>query len=467
MGGETAAWQVPGPARPAAAQAMWFFGAPLDYLTRCRAQLGPCFTLQLPQDPLRIIVAEPDLIREILELPDEVFRYDTQSFSIDMGQQSILFQDAAQHRPKRRLLTPPMHGAALRTYAAQMRACAREHIDRWGPGPLTLFDEMRALTMSVFLRSVFGVTDPERADRLGGALLSWAEDNLSPTAMLGAMIRSPHGMRAALAQHTEQARARGALGWLRWTPWGGLIAQKIALLDLMQAEIDRYRADADKDARVDVLALLARSAYDDGSPMSDRDITDQLITLMVGGYETTSQTLCWLVHMLLQAPDALQQARAEARRDGVDPAQPGAAPWLEACLKEAMRLRPIAPVVNRHLKEAVTIGGHHVPADTILWPCSFLVQRDPALWEHPDDFRPQRWIDAPRAPLSRYFPWGAGERRCLGMAFSSMEMRIVLTEMLRRVEMTQPRPQDSRPHFRGISVGARDGVRLDIDAVRP
>jgi len=420
-----------------------------------RRRHGPCFTLRIPGDPPRLVVSDPELIEAIIRLPEEAFRFDTQSFPIDMGRRSILFTDGQEHRRKRRHIGPTLGGRALAGHQERMRDIADDMIDGWLPGTeRVLAPDMRAVTLQTFVQTTLG---PRTPDTIRDGLLMWTEASLAPVMMAVSMAISPVGTRHLLADTLDRLR-EGRLTWLqRRTPWAHLAERKRALVDDVLALVRRRRGqDAPGKELVDRL-LQAGAA--DGDGMDDDDVATQILTLMIGGYETTTQSLCWCLWFLLTHPDALRRARDEALEGD-------STPWLDACIKESMRLRPIAPAVNRHLTRDVTLGGLHVPEGTILWPSSYLVQRDSELWEEPLEFRPSRWLATPRVPQGRYFPWGFGQRSCLGAAFATSEMRAVLGQLLRRVDLRIREPS-GRAAFRGISVGLRSGLPVAIDAVRP
>ena len=194
------------------------------------------------------------------------------------------------------------------------------------------------------------------------------------------------------------------------------------------------------------------------------DVVDELVTLLVGGHETTANTLAWTLYHLLAHPAALERARDESRAGAAAAARAEGVPFLDAAIKESMRLTPIAPAVSRNLRRPLRLGAYDVPAGTILWPCVYLAHRRPEVWPEPSRFRPERFLERTPAP-SEFLPFGGGCRACIGMAFASMEMRVVLAELLARVQLRLVPGARVRPEFRGITIAPSNDLRAVVDGV--
>ena len=456
---------VPGPSSLSLQQAVAFGRDPNGYLARCHAEYGDTFTLQLPRDPVRVVVCDPDDVKKVFALEPDAFRSDRQSIHFNLGPESVLFADGERHRRKRQVLAPPMHAAKLKSYAQAMLTLTDARIDELVPGrELTGYGLFRSITLDVILQTVFGVApESDRGRELSRQLCDWLEAVLTPGMFaLGLALRA-NTLRRLLEQDTARARA-GALGRRSLRPWRKIAEDKATLLRSLQADLQRRRDEGPGD-RTDVLALLVQARYEDGAPMDDEDILDQLVTLLVGGFETTTNTLAWAVFYILRDAAVLAEIRAELQRvfEGgpVDADRCGELPYLDACIRESMRLSPIAIAAPRELTKPMTLGGHAIPAGTVVWPCTYLAQRRAETWEHPERFDPRRFMDA-RAPKPNvYFPFGGGRRRCLGATFAQFEMRIVLARLLQRCDL-ELLSRDPVPQFRGIAIAPADDLRLPL-----
>jgi cytochrome P450 len=300
-------------------------------------------------------------------------------------------------------MLPPFHGSRMAGYRDMVAAIAREQIASWPRGePLRLAPRMQEITLEVVLRVIFGVRAGSRLDDLRGRVHAMVERIMSPWSLLA--------MAAAGPDRIERA------GFFR--------AARRPVDELLAEQIRERRADPGED----VLSLLLAARHDDGSPMSEQELRDELVTLLVAGHETTATALSWTAERLVRAPGGWEALRAGGER------------YAEAAAKEALRLRPVAPVVLRHLQAPMTIAGLDLPAGTVVAPSVFLVHRRPDIYPDPSRFRPERFLTQPASPAGTggdspqggtytWIPFGGGVRRCLGAAFALMELRVVLAEL--------------------------------------
>lgn len=261
----------------------------------------------------------------------------------------------------------------------------------------------------------------------------------------------------------ERRVARRLLPWQRWAD------AKATVLNLLRADITRCRAGA-AGPRSDVLAMLAAARYPDGAMMGEAQLIDELVTLLVGGHETTANTVSFALYRVLQRPDVVAEIRAELTRvfgqGPIDPLRTGELRYLDACIKESMRLTPILPAISRPVPTPVTLRGHTIPAGCDLWLAPSLTHMRPDLWDRPEQFMPERFLAGP-APTSHYFPFGGGHRTCIGRAFATVEMRIILAELLRRVDVHLSPRTSVRVGVRGSTVAPLGPLELVVERVRP
>jgi cytochrome P450 len=312
-----------------------------------------------------------------------------------------------------------------------MEDAAAEDVATWPVGrPFRLQPRMQAMTLNVILRAVFGMEAGPRRDELRVLLARLLELNTT------------------IATTLPQLRIE--LGGL--SPWGRLMRCKREVDRAVYAEIARRR---EQPARTnDVLSLLLDARDEAGDPMSDSDLRDQLLTMLVAGHETTATALAWAFERLLRHPEALARVRADL--------EAGDSAYLDAAIKESLRLRPVVPIAARKLTVPYEVDGTLYPAGTVLMPCIYLLHRNPDVYDAPDEFRPERFLGRQPPPYS-YIPFGGGVRRCLGAGFAAAEMRAVIAGVLARVELRAERPAGERAVRRAFTLSPSDGARVVVE----
>jgi cytochrome P450 len=370
---------------------------------------GDVFTVHVLDDPWTV-VADPGAVREVFAHgPDDV---DSGVANLVLrpliGTRSVLLSDGEQHLRRRKLVLPPFHGERMRAYEETMRAMAREQIASWPLGePAAALPRANALTFAVILRTVFGVRDEAELGTLGTALretLEWIMD-MRRVLMIGFL-----GPERLLAMPSFKRRVE-------------VVDREVARL------IATRRGVADLEEREDILSLLLQARDESGQGLSDGELRDELVTLLVGGHETTAALIAWALHDLARDPTA--QDRLATGDHG----------FADAVVTEALRLHPPAPLALRRLRIPLTIAGRRLPAGATVAPCSLLVHRRPDLYPDPWAFHPERFLDRrPRA--GEWFPFGGSVRRCIGAAFAQFEARVVLEELTSALRFT---PASRRP----------------------
>jgi len=345
---------------------------------------------------------------------------------------------------------PPFHGERMQVYGAIMRAITDRVIDAWPLGTaFPIHAETQRITLDVILRAVFGLDEDGTFETLRTRMVEGANVVVDHPMLMMKMLQRDLGPLTA---------------WRRVTQLRGEVD------GMLFAEFARRRAEARSDCtenrrdRTDVLSLLLAARDEDGEPMSDGELRDEMVTLLLAGHETTATTLAWVLHYVLAHPDVHARLRDEvAAFMGADRV-PGSAdlPFLDATIKETQRLMPIIPMVGRRLQGPTTIGGHEIPAGLVVAPSMYLTHRRPDLWEEPEEFRPERFLGKRPSPYE-FFPFGGGNRACLGAAFASFEMKVVLARMLERVELRAVPGYRARIVRRGIAFAPSEGMPIVVE----
>lgn len=455
---------------------------PYGLLRDARAAHGPDFTLRIPGDRMAVF-SDPERVKEVLRLAPSQFDASEVNVPINLGPNSLLFLDGDRHKRERKLLMPPLHGERITVFGELMARLTAERVDallaETSPGAaIDLMPEFQRVTLSVIVASIFGVIDPQRQRELEGLTLAWTRAALAQSVFLVSMMTGGAKVRAFLERKTNASLRSGAHGrasLLRPLPWQRLADAKARVVVRLREELAACRAvEPERRAeRSDILALLVDTQDEHGQPLDDAHIIDELLTLLVGGHETTATALSWAMHHLLSEPAALAKLCAEldaAAPEG--PATPASAwtpervqslDYLGACIDESMRLSPIAPAVGRRVVGPTTIGDYELPAGVVAWASIYLVHHDPAVWgEDAEAFRPERFLDGGRFKANQYFPFGGGNRRCIGAAFANYEMRVILAVLLSRARFEAEPGVANQPVIHGFAVTPSQGVRVRI-----
>jgi cytochrome P450 len=395
----------PGPRLPRALQAVGWTQRPLPYLERCRARYGDAFTLRIMHWGDWVVLADPADVKAVFTAGDAV-GVDVANPLLGpvLGPRSVMLMEEPEHLQRRKLMLPSFHGSAVAADAEMMAAVARREVGRWPVGePFELWPRMQEITQEVVMRAVFGPGESHRLDGLRERLRR-----------LTAWLNSPRNL-ALLAAFGPGAmtRSRG-------------YRQTMRPVEEAVLEEARRRRSLPEDEPTDVVSMLVRARYEDGTPMSERDLRDELVTLLSDG--PTSSTLAWTFERLLRNPEVLERLRAEvaAGEEG--------GPYLDAVIKETLRLRPPVPVVVRRLLRPLTLAGRELPVGTTVAPCIHLIHRDERIYPEARRFRPERFLERPPGTYT-WIPFGGGVRRCLAASYAEMEMKRVVRTVLATVRL--------------------------------
>jgi cytochrome P450 family 135 len=414
---------------PRPAQTAAWVTRPGPFMLRAHERYGDAFTVKIATEPPWLMLAHPDAVREVFTGDPAVLHAGKANIILRpfLGRASVILLDGPEHLRQRKLMLPPFHGSRMAGYRDMVAEIAREHIAAWPRGkPLSLAPRMQAITLEVVLRVIFGF-------RLPG-------ESLVPRARL----RRRYGEAARLDELRERLRTMmerlmGGPSMLALVAAGpdrieraGVYKPALRPVDaLLYEQIRERRADPGDD----VLSLLLAARGEDGEPMTDQELRDELVTLLVAGHETTATALAWTAERLVRTPGGWAALRQ------------GGEAYAEAAAKEALRLRPVLPVVVRHVQSPITIAGFDLQPGTVVAPSIYLVHRREEIYPEPARFRPERFLgDKPQGGTYTWIPFGGGVRRCLGAAFALMELRVVLAELGRALEATalDPAPEATR-----------------------
>jgi cytochrome P450 family 135 len=421
-----------GPSATVLRQSLAWGFRPRPYLDAAQREFGDMFTVRLAQVGPVVMLAHPDMVKDVFTGDPAVFHAGEANVVLRpaLGRHSVLLLDDAQHMRQRKVLLPPFHGERMQRYGDLMREIAEQDIATWPRGvAFRLHRHTQDVTLRIIVRAVFGVTDEARSRRLHDALKRFMEWGTNP---VQAMYLGFMGV-----DRVERNRLfRGA---------------RAKVDKVVYDEIRQARERSDLEEREDILSLLLQARHEDGSPMSDEELRDELMTLLVAGHETTATSLAWAIERLVRHPHAMERLTAEAADGGTE--------YAEAVTKETLRMRPVIPIVARLLKRDAEIGGRLLPQGAIVAPNIYLVQHREDVYPEPRRFRPERFLEGQGGTYS-WFPFGGGVRRCIGASFAMYEMRIVLQAIVRSVALRAAQEASEPVGRRSITLTPRYGAEV-------
>lgn len=420
-----------GPRLPPVLQSIATFAARRHVLALLRARYGPSFVLDVPPFGKTLVISEPMLVRQLFTAGPELVGTPQPNLSRLLGSGSIFGLDGEEHRQRRKLLVPPFHGRRMKAYEGLIEEEFLREAATWPQGREfpTLGPFMR-ITINVILRAVFGAEGAE-LDALRTVLPKWVE----------------YGSKLAVLPVSQQ-------GIGPWKPWSRFHEYRRQYNEIVQTLIDRARTDPHLDERDDILAMLLQSRYDDGTPMSEQHVKDELLTLLVAGHETTATTLAWAVERLRRHPALLNRL--------VDEVDHGGSELLQATIMEVQRTRPVIINTARRVRgDGLRLGEWTVPRGWSVLVGIHLVQSDESLFPDAGRFDPDRFLGL--SPDSyAWIPFGGGTRRCVGAAFANFEMTVVLRTLLRDFVLRPTAAPAERWHSRGVAYAPAKGGRAVV-----
>jgi len=401
-------------------------------MERCRARYGKRFTIRLLSTPPFVMLSDPDEVKALFTAPPEVLHPGEGARILEpvVGKNSVILLDERDHLEQRRLMLPAFHGEKMERLAGLMAEVAERQTTAWPHDePIPLHPRLQALTMDVILRAVFGLDEGERLDSLHTRLTKILALGSGPTGIMPFLQFNLGG----------------------FTPWARFIRLREEADELIFELIDeRMREDAERD---DVLSMLLAARHEDGSPMSQQELRDELMTLLVAGHETTASELAWAFERLAREPAVVARLVDEIDRDDGDA-------YLTATIQEILRRRPVLPnAAPRLVKQPVEIGGWEYPEGVCVIANSYLIQHDPEIYAEPYAFRPERFLDESPGTYT-WIPFGGGRRRCLGASFAMLEMKLVLRSVLARSDVHVAGDALELNRRRSITLSPRRGATI-------
>ncbi len=425
----------PGSRTPPLLQGVRYVRNPLHFLSGLQRRYGDIFTVRFPFFGKLVYVGNPELVKEVFTGSPAVFHAGEANATVlepALGPSSVLTLDDEPHMQQRKLLLPPFHGERIERYGETIREATRREIEAWPVGKtFALRSSTQRITLAVILRAVFGIEDEARIDR-ATKLIDVFSDRVTT-------ITKFPGLRRNLGPGS---------------PWRRFLKARAELDRFLYEEIALRRAEAASEDRDDVLSLLLAARHDDGTPMSDEELRDELLTVVGAGHETTATALAWAMERLLRTPAVLERLR--------DSIAAGEDKYLEATVKETLRARPVIVDVARKLVAPATVGGYELPAGIFVMPAIAALHYREDIFPEPEEFRPERFLDG-RVDNYAWIPFGGGIRRCIGAAFAEYEMRIVLREIVGRAHLTAPDPKPEKVRIRNITLAPAKGTRVRLE----
>ncbi|KAF3885977.1 MULTISPECIES: cytochrome P450 [Nostocales] len=433
-------------------QLMNWIADPLGFQDRYSQKYGDIFTMELGGLGSYVLVGNPQVIQEI-------FNQDSKNFDVGrgnalakpiIGKNSLMLFDGDRHRRERKLLMPPFHGERLPIYAKQICHLTEQVASQWLVGQAFVArTAMQKISLEVILQIVFGLSEGERYQQLKPLLTDWLNMTDSP-------LRSSMLFLRFLQQD-----------WGTWTPWGRMKLRQRQVHDLLIAEIEERRTQGNS-GRGDILSLMMAARDDQGQPMSNEELQDELLTILFAGHETTATTLAWAFYQIHQHPNVLEKLLQEldSLGESSNPMEIAQLPYLTAVCQEILRMYPVLPVLfPRIAKSPIKIGGYHFDAETTLMPSIYLVHYREDLYPNARQFKPERFLER-QYSRSEYFPFGGGSRHCLGYALAQLEMKLVIATILSKYQLANADDKPVKVQRRGFTLAPIGGVRMVMTGKR-
>lgn len=412
----------PGPGAPPVWQAIAWARRPLPFLERCQKQFGDTFTIRVRHAGTWVILADPEDVKKVFTADHAVLGVGLANSILGplLGPRSVMLLEEPDHVRRRKLMLPPFHGERMKGYREMMADVTHRELAGWPVGePFELWPRMQEITLEAIMRVVFGPVETDRLQRLRfllRRLTNWMNDPKRLNLLAA----------AGPAKFAGNRDYRAMMGPVE---------------DAVLEEVRRRQLTPDCTDGTDIAAMLAGAKYEDGSPMTEQDLRDELVTLLTDG--PTSSLLSWSFERILRHP-----ARHARLREEIDAGEDDA--YLDAVVKETMRLCPAAPIVVRRLLEPMELGGYQIPAGTTVAPCVHLVHRNPEIYPEPLAFRPERFLERPAGTYT-WIPFGGGVRRCLAASYAQMLMKQVIATVIGEIDLEPAEPRSERPRKSAIA----------------
>ena len=435
-----------GPQTPKLVQMLQWIVSPMSFMENCAKRYGDIFTLQL-NSPV-VFVSNPEALQQILSSDTKEFEAPSDwntPFEPMLGKHSVITLTGEAHRRQRQLLLPPFHGDRMRTYGQVIGDIAEQIISQWQVDkPFDVRSAMQGITLRAIMQAVFGLYDGSRAQELEKVLVAMLEN------------RSP--LQVLILYFPALQRDLGSL-----TSWGTFLRHREQVNQLLYAQIQEHREHPDP-SRTDILSLLITATDEAGESMTDVELRDELMTLLVAGHETTATALAWALYWIHKLPEVRQKLLEELDTlgDNPDPSAIFKLPYLNAVCCETLRIYPVGMLTfPRVVRTPVSLSGFEFEPGTVLLGSIYLTHQREDLYPEPKQFKPERFLERQFSPYE-FLPFGGGARRCIGMAFAQFEMKVVLAKILSQLELELIDNGDVRPKRRGLVTGPDRSIQLVV-----
>jgi cytochrome P450 family 110 len=426
-------------------QLIQWISDPLTYMDKCAREYGDIFTTQWGNLQPFVMLSHPQAIQEMLT--SSAFEAPGHLNSIlkpMLGEQSMIILSGEKHKRQRQLLMPPFHGERMRNYGQQICDIALDVASKWSVDrSFVARTAMQEVTMRVILHAVFGLDNGPRLEKLKPLLASVVDMTSSP-------------LRSSIL----------FFGWMQqdlgpWSPWGRMKQRQRKVDELIYAEIAERRQQPNAN-RTDILSLMMTARDENGQPMTNQELRDELMTLLFAGHETTATALAWAFYWIHSLPSVREKLLQEldSLGENPDPMEIFRLPYLSAVCQETLRIYPVGMLTfPREVKSPVELMGHQLEPGTVVVGSIYLTHRREDLYPEPLQFKPERFLERQFSPYE-YLPFGGGSRRCIGMALAQLEMKLVLTHILRNFELALTENKPVQAKRRGVTLGPAGGVRM-------
>ena len=445
---------LPGPKVSATIQVLNWIFRPMSYLTECAKTYGDLFTLKLESNlPPILFVHSPEAIQQILsndhkdlEAPGEL----NSIFEYLLGKKSVISLSGKEHQRQRQLIMPPFHGERMRSYAELIENITIKTINKQPKNqPFNIRNVSQEITLQIMMEAVFGIYEGERAEKLKHLLYEILEQGSSP-------------WRVAFLYLPKLKEIIGIS-----EIWKRQMKKQEKADQLIYQEIQERRENFDPD-RTDILNLLMSAQDENGQPMTDAELRDELMTLLVAGHETTATAISWAFYWIHKLPEVREKLLAELDSLGENPDSNTIfkLPYLTAVCNETLRIYPIAMLTfPRKVKTPISLCGYQLEAGTIILGSIYLTHQREDIYPQPEKFNPERFLEKQFSPYE-FLPFGGGARRCIGLAFAQMEMKLILAKVMKTWSMKLINTQEIKPQRRGLVTGPNAPINLVIENIR-
>jgi len=437
-----------GPSMSSMLQLLNWMIRPYPFLNDCVERYGDFFTMRLNSFCPIIFCSHPDDIQTIFKEGSNPAKFESGSTNGLLrplvGDESILLLDGDRHQRQRQLMMPPFHGERMRTYGASMCEITRQTLDACtDQAPFSVRPVMQEISLKVILQTVFGIdrTSPQK----GAEGDRYDQIQRQMTDLLD-MTGSPLSSSLLFIRSLQK-------DWGVWSPWGKFVRKRASVDAMLYEEIESRRQNPDPDAQ-DILSLLLAARDEDGQPMTNVELRDELLTLLLAGHETTASAIAWAMYWIHRQPQVRDRLLTELQdADLSDSMAIARLPYLNAVCQETLRIYPIAPITfpRKVVNQPFELRGYSIPPENMLAPCVYMTHHRPDLYPNPEEFRPERFLERQYSPYE-FIPFGGGNRRCLGMAFAQFEMKLVLATVLTEYELSLTSDRPLKPTRRGVTI---------------